>query len=88
LFKIKWLGRLFGFPYIPVTPTFPLLGVLGLIPLPVKYHIYYGSPFYFSNKYSPRYAQDPEKVRVLANMVQDAVQELINNGLKRRKSIF
>lgn len=88
LFKIKWLGRLFGFPYIPVTPTFPLLGVFGLIPLPVKYHIYYGKPFYFSKKYSPRDAQDPEKVRMLANIVQDAVQELINNGLKRRKGIF
>lgn len=88
LFKIKWLGRLFGFPYIPVTPTFPLLGILGLIPLPVKYHIYYGTPFYFSKKYSPKDAHDPEKVRMLANIVQDAVQELINNGLKKRKSIF
>lgn len=88
LFKIKWLGRLFGFPYIPVTPTFPLLGIFGLIPLPVKYHIYYGRPFYFYEKYSPRDAQDPEKVRMLANLVQDALQELINNGLKKRKSIF
>ena len=31
---IKPLARLLGLPYFPVTPTFPLLGPLGLVPLP------------------------------------------------------
>ena len=31
---IKPLARLLGAPYFPVTPTFPLLGPLGLVPLP------------------------------------------------------
>ena len=34
---IKPLARLLGAPYFPVTPTFPLLGPLGLVPLPSKW---------------------------------------------------
>ena len=32
--NLKTLARLLGLPYVPITPTFPLLGPLGLIPLP------------------------------------------------------
>jgi 1-acyl-sn-glycerol-3-phosphate acyltransferase len=86
--KIKWLGRLFGFPYIPVTPTFPWLGVLGLIPLPSRYYIYYGEPIKLYKKYSSAEAEDPELIRRLADQIQNIVQEMINKGLKKRKSIF
>src|SRR5262249_16721961 len=37
--RVTWLARSFGIPYIPVTPTFPLLGPLGLVPLPTKWYI-------------------------------------------------
>ena len=30
------LARLLGLPYFPITPTWPLLGPLGLVPLPSK----------------------------------------------------
>ncbi|MEU6070498.1 1-acyl-sn-glycerol-3-phosphate acyltransferase, partial [Streptomyces sp. NPDC047082] len=33
----KTLARLLGFPYFPLTPTFPWLGPLGAIPLPTKW---------------------------------------------------
>src|SRR5690606_995862 len=33
----EWLARQIGLPYFPVTPTFPWLGLLGLIPLPSKW---------------------------------------------------
>ena len=34
-------------PAFPVTLTWPWLGPLGLLPLPVKYHIYFGEPMHF-----------------------------------------
>ena len=36
------LARALGVPYFPVTPLFPWLGVLGLIPLPSKWIIEFG----------------------------------------------
>ena len=41
---VKLLARLFGLPYFPVTPLFPLAGPAGLIPLPSKWHIQFGEP--------------------------------------------
>ncbi|MGQ4417341.1 lysophospholipid acyltransferase family protein, partial [Streptomyces sp. SAS_269] len=40
----KTLARLLGFPYFPLTPTFPWLGPLGAIPLPTKWTIQFGEP--------------------------------------------
>ena len=44
LLDAKALGRLIGAPAFPITWTFPLLGALGFLPLPVKYRIYFGEP--------------------------------------------
>lgn len=41
---LRNLARRIGMPTLPITPTFPLLGPLGLIPLPVRYRIHYGPP--------------------------------------------
>jgi 1-acyl-sn-glycerol-3-phosphate acyltransferase len=38
------LARLLGLPYFPITPTFPLLGPLGAVPLPSKWIIEFGEP--------------------------------------------
>ena len=38
------LARLLNLPYFPVTPTFPLLGPLGAVPLPSKWLIEFGEP--------------------------------------------
>ncbi|MBK9070481.1 MAG: acyltransferase family protein [Myxococcales bacterium] len=44
LFRINALQNIFGGPSIPVTPTFPLLGPLGLLPLPTSWRIAIGEP--------------------------------------------
>ena len=41
---VQPLARLLGLPYFPVTPTFPLLGPLGAVPLPSKWLIEFGEP--------------------------------------------
>ena len=43
---VKLLARLFGLPYFPVTPLFPLAGPVGLVPLPSKWHIQFGEPIH------------------------------------------
>ena len=88
LYNLKPVAKILGFPYFPVTPTFPHLGLLGCIPLPVKYRIYYGKPFHFYKDYPPETANNPEKVRELAEVVRGAVQDMINNGLEARAGIF
>ena len=35
----SWVADALGVPYLPITPTFPWLGMLGLIPLPSKWTI-------------------------------------------------
>jgi len=42
--KITFLARSLGVPYLPVTPTFPLLGPLGLVPLPTKWTLRLARP--------------------------------------------
>ena len=44
LADIKPLARLLGLPYFPVTPTFPWLGPLGVVPLPSKWLIEFCPP--------------------------------------------
>jgi len=42
--KVTKLAQPLGLPYIPITPTFPLLGPLGLLPVPTKWTIQVGAP--------------------------------------------
>jgi len=88
LANIAPLGRLLGFPYFPVTPQFPLLGPLGVLPLPVKYHISYDEPFRFYDEYPPEAANDAQTLRMLADKVQVRIQEMLDVGLEQRSSIF
>ncbi|MCC6158182.1 MAG: acyltransferase family protein [Deltaproteobacteria bacterium] len=87
-FDIKPIARLLGFPYFPVTPFFPHLGVLGGLPLPVKYDITYGPALDFSTQYGPDAVNDPEVVRMLADRVRLTVQGMVDDALARRESVF
>jgi 1-acyl-sn-glycerol-3-phosphate acyltransferase len=78
LFDAKPLARLLGLPAAPITPTFPWLGPLGLLPYPVRYRIVYGEPLRFHERFDPDAAQEPSIVRALANQVRKAIQSLID----------
>ncbi|HPQ67630.1 MAG TPA: lysophospholipid acyltransferase family protein [bacterium] len=86
--NLKPLARLLGFPYFPITPLFPLLGPLGFIPLPTQYHIRFGEPIEFYREYGPKTVNDPEAVRMLADKVQLAIQDMVNQQLESRSSVF
>ena len=53
LYDVKPLARRLGLPVAPITPTFPWLGPLGLLPLPVRYRIVYGAPIDVSARSEP-----------------------------------
>ncbi len=85
--NLKPLARRLGIPYFPITPTFPLLGPLGAIPLPSKWIIAFGKPI-STVQYGPDAAEDMQLVLELAEETRQAVQELLVEYLPRRKNSF
>jgi 1-acyl-sn-glycerol-3-phosphate acyltransferase len=84
---VKPLARLLGLPYFPVTPTFPLLGPLGLVPLPTKWHIAFGEPIP-TDKYDAGAAEDPMLVFDLTDQVRETIQDTLYRLLLQRRSVF
>jgi 1-acyl-sn-glycerol-3-phosphate acyltransferase len=80
LYDLKPLARRLGLPVLPITPTFPWLGPLGLLPLPVSYRIVYGEPLRYHERFGPEGAGDSRLVRYLANQVRRAVQMLVDRS--------
>jgi 1-acyl-sn-glycerol-3-phosphate acyltransferase len=86
--KITWLARTFGAPYLPITPTFPLLGPLGLVPLPTKWTIRFGPPLDYGRRFGPEAQADRILVNKLSESVRTIIQEMIDDKLAARKSVF
>jgi 1-acyl-sn-glycerol-3-phosphate acyltransferase len=84
--NIKPLARLLGIPYFPVTPTFPWLGPLGLIPLPSKWLIEFCEPI--ETEHLMDQADDPMVVFNLADQVRETIQQTIHELLARRPEAF
>jgi len=80
LYDLGALARRLGLPFFPVTPTFPWLGPLGLLPYPVRYKIVYGEPMDFHERFGPEGASDARLVRYLANQVRREVQLLLDRN--------
>ncbi len=83
----KTLARLLGLPYFPITPTFPLLGPLGLVPLPSKWFIEFGEPI-LTDGYPEGAADDPMLVFNLTDQVREQIQQALYRLLMRRPSVF
>jgi 1-acyl-sn-glycerol-3-phosphate acyltransferase len=87
LFKIEYIAKAIGVPYVPVTPTFPALGPIGLLPAPTKWQIHFGEPMDFSS-YGPEAADDEILVGKLGERVRATIQAMLNRALDGRKSVF
>ncbi len=85
--RIDWLGKLFGAPYLPMTPFFPWLGPIGAIPLPTKWYIKYGEPIDMTH-YTEEDLEDDILINKLSEQVRTRIQEMLIEVLKQRKSIF
>jgi len=84
IWNVETLARLFNMPAFPVTPTWPLFGLLGAIPLPTKYRIYFGEPMEFEG------APDDEDrvIQQKVARVRGKIRELTDRGLRERKGVF
>jgi len=83
----KTLARLFGLPYFPITPTFPWLGPLGLVPLPSKWIIEFCEPIR-TDELGPNAADDPMLVFNITDQVRETIQQSLYRLLVQRRSVF
>jgi 1-acyl-sn-glycerol-3-phosphate acyltransferase len=81
------LGRPLGLPYLPITPTFPWLGPLGVVPLPSKWSIEFGDAIPM-DVHGPEAADDPILVHRLSEEVRSTIQQMIDSRLARRRSVW
>ncbi|MBK6690431.1 MAG: acyltransferase family protein [Deltaproteobacteria bacterium] len=82
--NIESLAKLMQMPAFPVTPTFPLLGPLGLLPLPSRYSIYFGEPMRFEGHGD----EEDEVIFRYVSEVKAKIEEMLEAGLKARTSIY
>jgi 1-acyl-sn-glycerol-3-phosphate acyltransferase len=87
LTDVRLLARLFGVPYFPITPLFPLAGPAGLVPLPSKWHIAFGEPISTAH-YEPADAEDPMVTFELTDQVRETIQQTLYQLLAGRRNMF
>lgn len=81
------LARMLGLPYFPITPTFPALGPLGLVPLPSKWLIHFDEPI-STDHLPPGAADDPAVLFELTDQVRERIQRKLYDLLAERGSAF
>lgn len=85
--NVPILARVLGLPYFPITPTFPWLGPLGLLPLPSKWLIHFGEPIP-TDDFPRGAADDPMLVFNLTDQVREQIQQSLYRLLVKRPSAF
>jgi len=81
------LARMVGAPFVPITPTFPWLGPLGLVPLPARWRIEFCEPIDLSG-YGPEAAEDRRIVFEISERVRETIQQKLYENLVERGSAF
>ena len=85
--NIPALARLLGIPYVPITPLFPWLGPLGLVPLPSKWLMEFGEPIR-TDEYDAGAADDPMLVFNVTDQVRETIQQSLYALLVERESVW
>jgi 1-acyl-sn-glycerol-3-phosphate acyltransferase len=81
------LARVLGLPYIPITPLFPWLGPLGLVPLPSKWLLEFSEPIR-TDEFDAGSAEDPMLVFNVTDEVRETIQSTLYSLLMKRQSVF
>jgi 1-acyl-sn-glycerol-3-phosphate acyltransferase len=81
------LARAIGAPLVPITPTFPWLGPLGMVPLPSRWRIEFCEPIDIS-RYPAEAADDRRIVFEISERVRETIQEKLYENLVKRGSAF
>ena len=88
LAKITWFAGSVDIPWVPVTPTFPALGPIGLMPLPSKWMVRFGKPVDVAAEYGPEAADDRLLVNRLADQIRATIQDMVDDLRARRGRPF
>ena len=81
------VAKAMGLPYFPMTPFWPWLGPLGLIPLPSKWRIQFHEPVR-TDEVVPEAADDQNLVMRISDQVRDTIQQGLYDNLKLRRGAF
>jgi 1-acyl-sn-glycerol-3-phosphate acyltransferase len=81
------IAKMLGLPFVPVTPTFPLLGPLGLAGLPARWKISFGEPIPMDG-YRPEQSEDIVLVNRLNEKLRETIQGSLDRLLRARQSVF
>lgn len=81
------IAKAIGMPYLPITPLFPWLGPLGLIPLPSKWLIKFHPPVHVE-EHPPEAADDRALVMSIADEIRNTIQKGVYANLKMRRGVF
>src|SRR5262249_22390952 len=82
--RAEGLGKAIGMPYLPITPFFTLLGLLGALPLPTQGFIRFGKPLRLSSSGDDAYV----RARSEAIRVRRHLQAMVTRLKNRRRSVF
>ena len=85
--RMPALARVLGLPYFPITPLFPWLGPLGMIPLPSKWIIQFGEAI-TTDELGAGAADDPMIVFNITDQVRETIQQTLYTLLMQRRGAF
>ena len=80
-------SRIINIPYLPITPTFPLTGIFGLFPLPVKWYIHFGEPIDY-DKLPLNTIENDITINTLNEKLRSNIQGMVTEIIKNRRSLF
>lgn len=83
LYNLKSIAKLLGMPALPIWAHM-LIPVVGMLPLPVRYHINFGKPMFFEGDPDDENAVIQEK----ADAVKNKIQHMLAEARAKRKSVF
>ena len=87
IFPSSRIAKMLGVPFVPITPTFPLLGPLGLAGLPARWKIVFGEPMTM-DAYGPEQSEDLVLVNRLNEKLRETIQSSLDTLLRARQSVF
>jgi 1-acyl-sn-glycerol-3-phosphate acyltransferase len=87
LAKSDFIARMIGFPYFPISITWPWFGLLGFVPMPTKWYIDFGEPIP-TDTYGPGAANNMVLVSQLTDQARNVVQNMVYSRLSTRRSVF